>query len=413
MKLTSKPVSDPEHSRYGQHLTFEDVNELVKPAEETLDLVHEWLLTNGVTELNYSPAKDWINIYIDVDSAERLLDTDYSVFVHEDGSALVRTTQWSLPSHLHEHVDTIQPTTSFMRTAPKASDWIQFSEPYIPPGYKPPTNETIAKVCRLFTVTIECFRTLYGTIDYQQKVPGINKIGFNNYLNQTPIRPDIFSFLKKYRPEAAPNAYLFDSIEIAGGPAAQYTPLTVAQAAVVPDFSKEANLDAQTILGMTFPQPVTSYSTGGSPPFLPDLNTPTDTNEPYLSWTNYVLGQKDLPQVISSSYGDDEQTVPKSYADRVCKQFAQLGARGISLLVSSGDGGLGGQDNSLCFSNDGKNTSTFLPAFPAGCPYVTTVGATEQFEPEVYFPFFMFWAPRLWPASMKNKIVPCGTSHKY
>jgi tripeptidyl-peptidase I len=382
VKLTRKTVSDPEHSRYGQHLSFEDVNDLVKPAEETLDLVHEWLLTNDVSELDYSPAKDWINIYIDVDSAEQLLDTEYYVFQHEDGSALVRTSRWSLPAHLHDHVDTIQPTTSFMRTTPQKTDWIQFDQLYIPPGYKPPTNETIAKVCRLFTVTIECFRTLYGTIDYQQKVPGINRIGFNNYLNQTPIRPDIFSFLQKYRPEAAPNAYLFRSIEIAGGSAAQYTPLTLEQAAG-DDISKEANLDAQTILGMTFPQPVYSYSTGGSPPFVPDINTPTDTNEPYLTWVNYVVGQQDVPQVISSSYGDDEQTIPKSYADRVCQQFAQLGARGISLLVSSGDGGLGGQDNSACFTNDGKNTSTFLPEFPASCPYVTTVGATEQFEPEV------------------------------
>jgi len=96
-----------------------------------------------------------------------------------------------------------------------------------------------------------------------------------------------------------------------------------------------------------------------------------------------VLKQKKLPQVISNSYGDDEQTIPKSYAERVCKSFAQLGARGISLLVSSGDGGLGGQDDSACLTNDGKNSSTFLPAFPASCPYVTAVGATMQFEPEL------------------------------
>jgi len=188
--------------------------------------------------------------------------------------------------------------------------------------------------------------------------------------------------LAKYRPIAAPEAYLFKSIEIADGPPALYRPLTIAEAAG-DDFVREANLDAQTILGMTVPTPVYSYSTGGSPPFIPDLNTPTDTNEPYLVWVQYVLGQKNVPQVISSSYGDDEQSVPKDYAIRVCKDFAQLGARGISLLVSSGDGGVGGDDPSACVSNDGKNTTTFLPAFPASCPYVTAVGATEQFTPEV------------------------------
>jgi tripeptidyl-peptidase-1 len=91
------------------------------------------------------------------------------------------------------------------------------------------------------------------------KVPGINKIGFNKYLNQTPIRPDIYQFLDKYRPEAAGNAWTFKSIEIAGGPAAQYIPLTAAEIASDPgNFAKEANLDAQTILGMTFPAPVYS-----------------------------------------------------------------------------------------------------------------------------------------------------------
>jgi tripeptidyl-peptidase-1 len=269
-----------------------------------------------------------------------------------------------------------------MRTKAQSADYVQFKEPWIPPGYKPPTNETIAKVCKFFPVTIECFRTLYGTINYVQKVPGLNKIGFNNFLNQTPIRPDVYKFLTEWRPEAAKTAYTFKSVSIDGGLPAQDTPLTPAQVAAG-DHWGEANLDAQTILGMTFPQPVTSYSTGGSPPFVPDLNTPTDTNEPYLTWVNYVMGQKDIPQVISTSYGDDEQTVPKAYAQRVCQQFAQLGARGVSLLVSSGDGGVGGADASACVTNDGKNTSTFLPAFPAGCPYVTTVGATQQFEPEV------------------------------
>ena len=36
-----------------------------------------------------------------------------------------------------------------------------------------------------------------------------------------------------------------------------------------------------------------------------------------------------------------------------------------------------------CFTNDGKHTRTFLPKFPASCPYVTTIGATRNFNPEV------------------------------
>ena len=73
--------------------------------------------------------------------------------------------------------------------------------------------------------------------------------------------------------------------------------------------------------------------------------------------------------------------MPKSYAERACKQFAQLGARGHSLLFASGDRGVG--LNNTCLSNDGKNTTMFIPSFPASCPYVTTVGATHEFQPEV------------------------------
>ena len=375
-------VSDPDHHRYGKHLSDEEVNELVKPSSETLDLVQEWLFANGVDKLNYSPAMDWVNIYIPVEQAERLLDTEYSVFQHEDGSTLVRTERWSLPLHFHELVDTIQPTTSFMRSAPQARDLHVSGARAEVLEYTTPSNATIEKACNLSIATLNCFKTLYGFLNYEQKVPEKNHIGFTNYLDQRPIRPDIHEFLKLYNPEAAPYADKFQSVSIAGGPAAQNTSLTFAQSNGS-DISGEACLDAETILGLTYPMNVKSYSTGGMPPFEPDMASPADTNEPYLTWITYVLGQKNLPQVISSSYGDHEQSVPKSYATRVCKSFAQLGARGVSLLVGSGDNGLGDEDGSTCYSNDGKNTTRFLANFPASCQYVTTVGATQQFEPEV------------------------------
>jgi tripeptidyl-peptidase I len=224
--------------------------------------------------------------------------------------------------------------------------------------------------------TPTCLRTLYGTIDYTPQVPGNNSIGLNNYLNETNNRNDTYTFLENFRPEAAQAAYEFEIIKIANAQDNQvYT-----QAVIDADLNVEGNLDAQQILGISWPTPLKSFSTGGSPPFVPDINTPTDTNEPYLTWVNYALAQDDLPQVISSSYGDDEQTVPYSYASRVCSDFAQLGARGISLLVSSGDAGVG--SDGTCYSNDNSSTYQFLPAFPAGCPWVTTVGGTANFNPE-------------------------------
>jgi tripeptidyl-peptidase I len=55
-----------------------------------------------------------------------------------------------------------------------------------------------------------------------------------------------------------------------------------------------------------------------------------------------------------------------------------LGARGISVINASGDGGVRGNHDSLnqCTSN------TFLPVFPATCPFVTAVGSTIGVQPE-------------------------------
>lgn len=52
----------------------------------------------------------------------------------------------------------------------------------------------------------------------------------------------------------------------------------------------------------------------------------------------------------------------------------QLGMRGISILVSSGDDGLGGY---YIRDNQSLACSQAFPAWPASSPYVTTVGATQ------------------------------------
>lgn len=348
----------------------------------------EWLTESaGVAKdrLRFSPAKDFITVALPVEEAERLLDTEYSVYNHNsEGHYIVRTPEWSLPRHLHEHIDTIQPTNNFMR--PQANGRtlkpVAFDNKWAPAPYRPhyssPSYPDTSKVCNASAVTPACLRTLYGTIDYKPKAAGKNKIALNNFLGEVQARGDVRSFLKQFRPDAVSAADSFQNVLIAGGPP-DLQALNTTQ--ITDQVGLEGSLDAETIIGITYPTPLIAYSTGGSPPFIPDLLTPTDTNEPYLTWIQYVLAHDDLPQTVSTSYGDNEQTVPYSYAKKVCSLFAQLGARGVSSFHSSGDEGVGSNDT--CLSNDGKNRKMFTPEFPASCPYVTTVGGTMDFGPEV------------------------------
>ena len=163
--------------------------------------------------------------------------------------------------------------------------------------------------------------------------------------------------------------------------------------------SVEANLDIQYTAGLVAPAISTNYySTPARGPLVPDLDQPTqndNANEPYLELFTYLVGLPDgkLPQVLTTSYGEDEQSVPATYAKKVCDLIGQLGTRGVSVIFSSGDTGVG----SACQTNDGKNTTRFLPIFPASCPYVTSVGGTTKVSPEEAIYFSSGGFSDLWP----------------
>jgi tripeptidyl-peptidase-1 len=180
--------------------------------------------------------------------------------------------------------------------------------------------------------------------------------------------------------------------------------------------SIEANLDVQYTAGLVAPNIKTNYySTPNRGPLVPDLDQPSEDdnqNEPYLEFFTHLVGLPDdqLPHVLTTSYGEDEQSVPATYAKKVCDLIGQLGTRGVSVLFSSGDTGVG----SACQTNDGKNTTRFMPIFPASCPYVTAVGGTQKTAPEeaIYFSsggFSEVWSrPAYQDAAVKAYLAKLG-----
>jgi tripeptidyl-peptidase I len=150
-------------------------------------------------------------------------------------------------------------------------------------------------------------------------------------------------------------------------------------------------LEAQTMLRIAWPIPLVSYSTSGKMPgkyFQPDKQYRENPNEAWLDWLDYMqkLPEDALSSVVSINYGNDKQTVEKSHAEVICRGFQVLGSRGVTVLVSSGDAGVGA--NNMCESNsergpDGNPKKKFLTAFPSSCPYITSVGGTFLFGREM------------------------------
>lgn len=367
-----------------------------------------WLQEHGIFQFNYTPGSDWIKASVPVRQAETLLHSKFYQFVHDDdGNTLVRTLEWSIPGHLRDHIDVIQPTNSFFQTVPQdryggipkpqwdldgrlptyeelmEEDLIERGHLDVPALKDLPAHPTVDQACNRLAVSSLCLRVMYGTLDYevqQQPPDNTNKVGLVNFLGNNNNRSDVARYLEIYRPDAAAAgaADAFETILI-NGAVDQQTPNTPEQMERAAGL--EGALDVETLIGVAYPVPVVAWNVGGRPPFQASQNKIQNSNEPYMEWLHYLLAQEDgtLPQVISISYADEEQTVPESYAKRICEVFAHLGARGVSVIVASGDEGVG--KDSKCFSNDGSDKPKFQPTFPASCPFVTAVGGTRHLDP--------------------------------
>jgi tripeptidyl-peptidase I len=70
-------VSDPDHGRYGAHLSKKEVETLVAPHPQTLSAVKKWLAGHGIQDddCDYSPAQDWVAIDVSLALAEEMLET--------------------------------------------------------------------------------------------------------------------------------------------------------------------------------------------------------------------------------------------------------------------------------------------------------------------------------------------------
>ncbi|WFD42619.1 tripeptidyl-peptidase I [Malassezia psittaci] len=387
IESTLNQTSDPDSKNYLKHLSKTDVLQLLKPSNRSAKVVRDWLESHDAHLSRRSSAHSLL-VEVPVHKARRMLNADFSVFEHRDTSEkVVRTTEYHLPRDVADHVDFIGGTTYFStlhtmrrpaRTVekdvqmPNTDQHGRISKVNL--NQSGAVQNGVPSSCNASKVTNQCLRDFYGTADYKPKAASKTHIGIAGFLNETANYQDLDLFLQSQRPDALRGHASFDYISVNGATNNQSLEASTGEAA----------LDVQTAVGITWPIRTSFYSVGGSPPFKKDEFTPTDTNEPYLQLLEHLLQLEDhqLPDVLSVSYGDDEQTVPEKYARRVCTLFAALGLRGVTVFDSSGDQGVGGDSKSECVTNDGNNKPTFLASFPSTCPYVTSVGATQDFAPE-------------------------------
>ncbi|KAJ5372515.1 Peptidase S8/S53 subtilisin/kexin/sedolisin [Penicillium concentricum] len=355
-------LSTPGHASYGQHMKRDEVKKFLSPSPAVSDRIIAWLRSENVPTSSIDLDGHWISFTVPISQAEQMLKTQFFYF-HQQAKQTnaIQTLGYSVPRVLHPYIQLIQPTTRFGNLVPQRRSTIE---------QKPATAEQLAAGCNT-TITPDCLRDLYGIDNTTTRPEWRNRLGISGFLEQYARHADYDEFLRHYAKSHTDTN--FSVVSINGGQDDQHS---------MSD-SVEANLDVQYSIPLADEVLATFYSTGGRGPVVPEINHPDpteSTNEPYLEQLHYFLNlsDEDLPAVLSNSYGEDEQSLPPSYVNATCSLFAQLAARGVSILFSSGDEGPGRS----CVRNDGTNQTRFLPGYPASCPFVTAVGGTYGINPE-------------------------------
>jgi len=334
LERTLMAVSDPQSGNYGQHLTHEEIQQLVTPRPDSISMVVEWLTDHGITSWSSSSNNDFIQFVTSVATAEKLLEAEYHSFKHTKFDVtVIRTFNYSIPNKIKYAIDFISPTVRLptLRSSPT------------PTMSYPPTIDMSAEKDDQLGANPTSLRKLYavGTVEGNSST---NRQAVTAFLEQYYRPSDLQKFYEGYYTIAKGR-----TVQKVIGPNKNFAGI-------------EASLDIEYITALGGNVPTQFWSFAGRAPDNPE-------NEPFLDFLYLVANTSDdnVPYVFSTSYGEDEKSVSMDYANRINVEFQKAGTRGISILFASGDSGVAG---------DSGSCTRFVPQWPSGSPYVTAVGGT-------------------------------------
>ncbi|XDG03575.1 hypothetical protein ABKA04_003190 [Annulohypoxylon sp. FPYF3050] len=289
-------------------------------------------------------------------------------------------------------------------TGPNVEGPLRFAEP-VETAHIESGNFTLPGGCDEY-VTPDCIRTMYGIPKGTKNHPD-NRMGIFQSLGQHYTQYDLDKFFWSFSDEI-PNGTHPELFSVDGGQG----PTTSLRMA-----GSEANLDFQMAYGLIYPQDAVLYQVDDEwyqniyqtdpaayTGFFNNLWNAIDgsycTFEAYGESGNCVRPECRDPEypnphdrggysgqlmcgvykptnVISISYSGAEVDLPESYQQRQCAEIMKLGLQGTTVIISSGDDGVGGFPSPAAPSGClGPERDVFNPQFLASCPYILAVGST-------------------------------------
>ncbi|KAI0787619.1 subtilisin-like protein [Fomes fomentarius] len=389
-------VADPHSPNYGKHWTPAKVAQTFRPSHESVDIVHSWLVDDAgidARRIRLSPDGGALHLDVTVSEAERILAAKYYVYRHDEESSerIGCHHGYHLPAHVSDHVDFVWPTVHFggARLSRRDTKSIEKRGGRRPSG--PPRKEVVDEsVLAPGTddcdqgATLDCLRALYNfnydIVSADKEAIGVFELGSNVYLQS-----DLDKFFRIYDPDQLGTTPTL--ISIAGG--------HLNESEMNLTHLGESTMDFQLVMGLlSRKQEVLLYQVSQNDTdefFLDRFLAAMDGSYCSAGGVDALkladCGNKPRPKVISFSYGsgfdtsdyDNEDAIP--VIQRQCAEIGKLSLTGMTFVAASGDNGVYAGHDTICDAI--KNATTngqippFIPNFPASCPYVTAVGATE------------------------------------
>ena len=311
--------------------------------------------------------------------------------------------KYHVPSHMSNHIDFITPgvglTSLHKRSRPVAPQLRALGHTLLQRRSQNITDLPCGEL-----ITPACIRALYD-------IPAVNHSDQKNALG-------MFEFIDTYDQKDLDLFFKYFAKEIPQGTHPKLDSINSATAPTTPkNGGSESIVDLTLAFSLIYPQNITLYQTGftkkqeehlikeapgplenkqniaGGLALVENLLNAVDGSfcTPSARKQGLDCGTTSLTPVLSVSYGVPELYMPFRFAQRACNEYMKLGLKGHTILFASGDYGPAGNAlpkgniravSNACIDlqhpqNGLLNGTVFNPSFPATCPYVLTVGATQ------------------------------------
>jgi subtilase family serine protease len=296
-------VSDPLSSSYGKYLNQSEIDAITAARESDVATVTDWLhaINKDNNQCSWNRSKELVHVRCTVRAASHLLNTSFHRASNaQTGQETVLASRFALPTT----VDAVITATYGLHGLPLPLRKSQTSVQT--PGGVPITPAVI--------------RSTYNVSDVHPKRTNSNRQAIASFVGETMSTQDLKTFFKQY----VPNAKAGDDTvyKFVGGQGAGSA-------------TEEANLDVQYIMGVA-PGVKTEVWYFGDDDFCTGLK----------NWAQRALATDDGPLVHSMSYCWQKEISKLSGCNKanvadIDADFAKLAAKGVTIIIGSGDEGSG------------------------------------------------------------------------